>query len=269
MTRMSLDDAQRVSLMLVLQQIPLAWKHDEGALRRFVEAALWIGRTGAPWRDLPKALGLWSSVYHRWRRWCLRGWWELAFEALRPALPADGMVLLDSTTCKGDRTASGAVGSTPSAEGLGRSRGGLCSKLHACADGAGQVLRLIASPGHHADLRYADALASGIPACDAALDRGYVSAALRAAFAAEGCTIHTPPKRIMVDPPAWNAKLYARRHHVENLLSSLKDWAVPPSDATRPVVAGWASPILPPRSSTYASRSPVTHPSNENPSGGR
>ena len=84
--------------------------------------------------------------------------------------------------------------------------------------------RLIASPGQHSDLRYATALASGIPACNAALDRGYVSAALRAAFAAEGCTLHTPPKRGMVDPRDWDATLYARRHHVENLFSSLKDW---------------------------------------------
>jgi transposase len=225
MVRVSLDDAQWVSMMLVVQQIPLAWKRDEGGLRRFVEAALWICRTSAPWRDLPEALGLWSSVCHRWQRWCLRGWWRLIFEALRPGLPADGLLLLDSVTCKAHRTASGALDSTPSAEALGRSRGGLCSKLHACVDGAGRVLRLIASPGHHADLRYASALASGIPARDAALDRGYVSAALRAAFAAEGCTIHTPPKRSMVDPPAWDPKLYARRHHVENLFSSLKDGA--------------------------------------------
>jgi transposase len=88
MTRTSLDDAQWVSLMLVMQQIPFVWKRDDVALRRFVEAALWICRTGAPWRDLPDGLGLWSSVYHRWRRWCLRGWWELIFEALRPSLPA-------------------------------------------------------------------------------------------------------------------------------------------------------------------------------------
>jgi hypothetical protein len=33
-----------VSLMLVLQQIPRAWKRDEAALRRFVVAALWIYR---------------------------------------------------------------------------------------------------------------------------------------------------------------------------------------------------------------------------------
>jgi transposase len=97
-------------------------------------------------------------------------------------------------------------------------------ELHACADGAGRILRLIVSPRHHADLRYATALASGLPACDAALDRGYVSAALRAAFAAEGCTVHTPPKRGMIDPPDWDPTLCARRHPVENLFSSLKDW---------------------------------------------
>jgi transposase len=49
----------------------LAWKRDEVALRRFVEAALWICRTGAPWRDLPEALGFMVQRYHRW---CRRGW---------------------------------------------------------------------------------------------------------------------------------------------------------------------------------------------------
>ena len=225
MTRTSLDDADWTSLMLVMQQIPRAWKRDEAALRRFVGAALWVCRTGAPWRDLPGTLGCWASVYHRWRRWCVRGWWELVFEALRPSLPADGLVLIDSTTCKAHRAASGAARSTAEAEALGRSRGGLCSKLHACVDGAGRILRLIASPGQHSDLRYATALASGIPAHDAALDRGYVSVALRAAFAADGCTVHTPPRRGMIDPPAWDPALYARRHHVENLFSRMKDCA--------------------------------------------
>ena len=84
---------------------------------------------------------------------------------------------------------------------------------------------LVALLGQHADLRYASALASGIPACDAALDRGYVSASLRAAFAAQGCIVHTPPKQGMVDPPAWDPKLYAKRHSIENLFASLKDWA--------------------------------------------
>ena len=62
MARTSLDDAQWVSLMLVMQRIPFAWKRNEAALRRFVEAALWICRTGAPWRDLPEALGAAKDV---------------------------------------------------------------------------------------------------------------------------------------------------------------------------------------------------------------
>src|SRR3954464_9731393 len=152
MTRTSLDDAQWASLMLVIQRIPYAWKRDEAALRRFIEAVLWILRTGAPWRDPPERLGHWPSVYHRWRRWCVRGWCELIFEHLRPMVPADGLVLADSTTCKAHRSASGAAHSTPETESLGRSRGGICSKIHACTDRFGRILRLIDSPGHHSDL---------------------------------------------------------------------------------------------------------------------
>lgn len=33
--------------------------------RWFVEAVLWIGRTGCPWRDLPKTFGRWHTVYMR------------------------------------------------------------------------------------------------------------------------------------------------------------------------------------------------------------
>jgi transposase len=223
MTRTHLNDAQWMSLRLVIERIPHAWKRDEAALRRFVEAVLWILRTGAPWRDLPDDLGHWPSVYHRFRRWSLRGWWELIFEHLRPALPADGLVLVDSTTCKAHRAASGAAHSTAAAEALGRSRGGLCSKLHGCADARGRILRLIDSPGHHSDLRYARALIADIPAKDAALDRGYVSTKLRADLAAQGCTVHTPPKKGMLNPPPWDKAIYARRHQIENVFSRLKD----------------------------------------------
>ena len=154
----------------------------------------------------------------------MRGWWELVFEARLRALPADGLALLDSTICKAHRAASGAPRSNAQAECLGRSRGGVCSKLHACADGAGRILRLLPSPGQHSDLRHAPALVSGIPARDAALDHGYVSARRCAAFAADGCAVHTPPKLGMVDPPSWDKTIYARRRHVENLFPKLKDW---------------------------------------------
>jgi hypothetical protein len=48
MVRTCLDDAEWASLLLVIQDLPRTWKPDEAALRRFVEAALWICRTGSP-----------------------------------------------------------------------------------------------------------------------------------------------------------------------------------------------------------------------------
>ena len=50
--------------------------------RLFVEAVLWIARTGAPWRDLPPSLGHWHRVYVRYNRWSKKGIWTQVFEAI-------------------------------------------------------------------------------------------------------------------------------------------------------------------------------------------
>ena len=55
------------------------WSPDQkgstrGNNRMFVEGALWIVRTGSPWRDLPKAFGDWNSVFRRFSRWSIKGW---------------------------------------------------------------------------------------------------------------------------------------------------------------------------------------------------
>ena len=50
--------------------------------RRFLEAVLWIARTGSPWRDLPTKFGHWHQVYVRYNRWAHKGHWVHIFEAL-------------------------------------------------------------------------------------------------------------------------------------------------------------------------------------------
>ncbi|MGK2873379.1 MAG: transposase [Alphaproteobacteria bacterium] len=44
--------------------------------RRFVDAVLWIARTGAHWRELPAEFGKWNSVFQRYNRWSAKGVWE-------------------------------------------------------------------------------------------------------------------------------------------------------------------------------------------------
>lgn len=64
--------------------------------RQFVEAVLWIARTGSPWRDLPEALGHWHRVYVRYSRWAKTGVWRRLFDALADA-PALEQLMIDGS----------------------------------------------------------------------------------------------------------------------------------------------------------------------------
>lgn len=75
--------------------------------RLFVEAVLWIARTGSPWRDLPGEFGPWNSVYQRFARWSRRGVWDRVFAQL--AQDADfEEVFIDSTIVRAHQHAAGA-----------------------------------------------------------------------------------------------------------------------------------------------------------------
>jgi putative transposase len=50
--------------------------------RMFIEAVLYIARTGIPWRDLPNSLGNFSTIYNRLRRWKLTGIWQKLWQRL-------------------------------------------------------------------------------------------------------------------------------------------------------------------------------------------
>lgn len=77
--------------------------------RLFLEAVLWIMRTGAPWRDMPEHFGYWQVIYNRFNRWSKTGVWERVFEALCEE-PDFEYVMIDSTIVRAHQHAAGAKG---------------------------------------------------------------------------------------------------------------------------------------------------------------
>lgn len=51
--------------------------------RQVVEGILWVLRTGAPWRDLPKELCPWQTAYTRFSRWTKSGVWASIWHSLK------------------------------------------------------------------------------------------------------------------------------------------------------------------------------------------
>lgn len=74
--------------------------------RLFVNAVLWIARTGVPWRDLPRRFGHWNSVFQRFNRWCQRGVWDRILKAWQD--PELECLMLDSTVVLAHQHAAGA-----------------------------------------------------------------------------------------------------------------------------------------------------------------
>jgi transposase len=119
-------------------------QHGKGAKdnRLFLDAVLWIAKTGAPWRDLPERFGNWNSVWRRFDRWAKKGVWRQVFEALQD--PDLEWVILDSTVVRAHPHAAGApkkptaAGASPLKPWDGAAAG---SRPRSTAPSAGSVFR--------------------------------------------------------------------------------------------------------------------------------
>lgn len=112
--------------------------------RRTLEAIAWMYRTNSPWRELPDELGPFRTAHERLIRWAVDGTWQNVLTAVPAAADAGDdigwTVSVDSTVVRRPAafrrsTHKGAGGrSEPADHALGRSRGGLSTKVHLAAD---------------------------------------------------------------------------------------------------------------------------------------
>ena len=88
--------------------------------RQFIDAVLWIFRTGAPWRDLPPDYGDWKNTHRRFCRWRDKGIWEGLLEKLMQE-PDYEWLIIDSSHIKVHLHGAGAKGGS---QDMGRTKGG-------------------------------------------------------------------------------------------------------------------------------------------------
>jgi transposase len=77
--------------------------------RLFLEAVLWLVRTGSPWRDLPEPFGLWNTAFRRFRRWAESGVFDRIFKELSGD-PDFEYAMIDGTIVRVHQHGAGAKG---------------------------------------------------------------------------------------------------------------------------------------------------------------
>ena len=185
------------------------------------EAMVYLLRVGCPWRDLPAVYGPWSSVYTRWRRWCQRGLWDQLLAVL--ASGAEGRLrFLDASHVKVHQDASNPAGGQQN-QAIGRTKGGLNTKISAWVDGHGRAVSLSLAPGQQAEVRIAQAARRPpLRGTITVADKGYDSDAFRTQLQQWGSQPCIPPRCNRRQPAAWHRGYYKKRHHVENFFQRVK-----------------------------------------------
>jgi transposase len=118
--------------------------------RRVLNGIFWVLRSGAPWRDLPETYGPRTTCYNRFVRWRRAGVWDQIMEALAAGHDA-AVQMIDTSVVRVHQ--HGACIADNNQQDMGRSRGGLTSKIHAVVDTNGLPVHLALTPGEVHDNR--------------------------------------------------------------------------------------------------------------------
>ena len=133
--------------------------------RKVLSGIIHVIRNGLRWRDAPPEYGSNKTLYNRWARWSRMGVFARILSELAAEGDATGTLMIDATHLKAHRTAC-SMGLKEKGRGrlIGRTKGGLNSKLHAVTDAMGRPVRLFFVSGKCQRLHWGEGT-SCISAC--------------------------------------------------------------------------------------------------------
>ena len=109
-------------------------------------------------------------------------------------------------------------------QALGRSRGGLSTKIHLAVDAGGQPIRFILTGGQAADAPQAIPLLTGVKASHVIADKGYDTEGILDFVRGQGATAVIPPRSNRRVQREYDRELYKLRNLIERAVNRLKQW---------------------------------------------